>query len=91
MPVKKPAPKDPSPSTTAPSPFLTADRLMKEDRRKSENGRRLERWADVMVRERKLDPSWKDDRDAAITAKWIADRNAAAPPEKAKKTAGKKA
>jgi len=85
MPVRKPAPKD------LPSPFMTADRLMKDDRQKSENGRRLERWADAMVRERKLDPSWKDDRDAAVTVRWIADRNAAAPPEKTKKTAGKKA
>lgn len=69
---------------------MTADRLMKEDRQKSENERRLARWADMMVRERKLDPSWKEDRDAAITARWIADRNAAPPPERAKKTAGKK-
>ncbi len=59
---------------------MTADRLMKTDRQKSENERRLEQWADTMIRERKLDPAWKDDRDAAITAKWIADRNAAAPP-----------
>lgn len=92
MPVRKPAPKDlHSPFTTAPSPFMTADRLMKDDRQKSENGRRLERWADMMIRERKLDPSWKDDRDAAVTVRWIADRNAAAPAEKAKKTTGKKA
>jgi hypothetical protein len=64
---------------------------MKDDRQKSENGRRLERWADAMVRERKLDPSWKDDCAAAVTVKWIADRNAAAPAEKVKKTNGKKA
>lgn len=57
----------------------------------SENERRLARWAETMVRERKLDPDWKEDRDAAITARWISDRNAAAPPEKAKKSAGKKA
>jgi len=64
---------------------------MKEDRQKSENERRLERWAHAMVRERKLDPSWKEDRDAAVTVRWIGDRNAAPPPEKAKKSTGKKA
>jgi hypothetical protein len=85
MPAKKPAPKD------LPSPFMTADRLMKEDRQKSENERRLEKWADAMVRERKLDPSWKDDHDAAVTVRWIADRTAAPPADKVKKTAGKKA
>jgi hypothetical protein len=85
MPVRKPAPKD------LHSPFMTADRLMKDDRQKSENGRRLERWADMMIRERKLDPSWKDDSDAAVTVRWIGDRNAPAPAEKAKKSAGKKA
>lgn len=85
MPARKPAPKD------MPSPFMTADRLMKTDRQKSENERRLEQWADAMIRERKLDPAWRDDRDAALTAKWIADRNAAAPPERVKRTAGKKA
>ncbi len=73
------------------SAFMTADKLLKEDRQKSENERRLERWADVMVRERKLDPGWKEDRDAAVTVRWIGDRNAPAPAEKAKKSAGKKA
>jgi len=85
MPARKPAPKD------LPSPFMTADRLMKDDRQKSENGRRLERWADAMVRERKLDPEWKEDREAAVTVRWIGDRNAAPPAEKVKKSAGKKA
>ena len=85
MPEKKPAPRP------AASAFMTADRLMKEDRQKGENERRLERWADALVRERKLDPGWKEDRDAAITARWIGDRNAAPPAEKAKKSAGKKA
>ena len=84
MPPRKPAPKDVS------SPFTSADRLMKEDRVKSENARRLERWADAMVRERKLDPAWKDDRDAAVTVRWIGDRNAT-PPEKIKKVPGRKA
>jgi hypothetical protein len=79
MPEKKPEPR---PSVSA---FMTADRLMKEDRQKSENERRLERWADMMVRERKLDPSWKEDRDAAVTVRWIGDRNATPPAEKAKK------
>jgi hypothetical protein len=85
MPEKKPAPR-----LTA-SAFTSADRLRKEDRQKSENERRLEHWADMMVRDRKLDPGWKEDRDAAITVRWIGDRNAAPPAEKAKKSAGKKA
>jgi hypothetical protein len=84
MPERKPAPK-----LTA-SAFTTADRLMKDDRRKTENERRLEHWADAMVRERKLDPAWKEDREAAVTVRWIGDRNAAPPAEKAKKNASKK-
>ncbi len=85
MPERKPAPR------LAASAFTSADRLLKEDRQMSENERRLARWAETMVRERKLDPDWKEDRDAAVTARWISDRNAAAPPEKAKKSASKKA
>jgi hypothetical protein len=84
MPERKPAPK-----LTA-SAFTTADRLMKDDRRKTENERRLEQWADAMVREHKLDPAWKEDREAAVTVRWIGDRNAAPPAEKAKKTTSKK-
>jgi hypothetical protein len=84
MPERKPAPR-----LTA-AAFTSADRLMKEDRHKSENERRLERWADALVRERKLDPEWKDDRDAGVTVRWIGDRNAAPPAEKTKKSASKK-
>ncbi len=84
MPERKPAPR-----LTA-SAFTSADRLLKEDRQMSENERRLARWAETMVRERNLDPDWKEDRDTAITARWISDRNAAAPAYKAKKSAGKK-
>lgn len=75
----------------AASAFTTADRLLKEDRQKSENERRLERWADMMIRARKLDPGWKEDKDAAVTVRWIGDRTAPAPAEKAKKATGKKA
>jgi hypothetical protein len=85
MPERKPAPR------TAASAFTSADRIFKEDRQKTENERRLEHWAEALVRERKLDPDWKEDRDAAVTARWISDRNAAAPPEKAKKSTSKKA
>ena len=74
MPQKKPVPRGGA------SPFTSADRLMKEDRAKSENERRLARWAEAMVRERKLDSAWKDDRAAAVTVRWIGDRTAAAPP-----------
>jgi hypothetical protein len=84
MPERKPAPR---PTASA---FTSADRLMKEDRQKSENERRLEQWAAALVRERKLDPEWKEDRDAGVTVRWIGDRNAAPPAEKAKKRAGKK-
>jgi hypothetical protein len=85
MPERKPAPRLTS------AAFTSADRLMKEDRHKSENERRLEQWTDALVRERKLDPGWKEDRDAAITARWIGDRNATPPAEKAKKGTSKKA
>jgi hypothetical protein len=84
MPERKPAPR------LAASAFTSADRLLKEDRQMSENERRLARWAEAMVRERKLDPDWKEDRDAAVTARWISDRNAAPPAEKPKKGASKK-
>ncbi len=84
MPERKPAPR-----LTA-SAFTSADRLLKEDRQMSENERRLARWAETMVRERKLDPDWKEDRDAAITARWISDRNAARRPRKRRRAPVKK-
>lgn len=41
--------------------FRSADKILKEDGDKSENRRRFDRWVDVMIRERKLDPEWKKD------------------------------
>lgn len=84
MPLKKPA------RESAISPFVTADRLLDEGRKMSENERRLKAWAEAMVRERKLDPSWEDDRDAASTVRWISDRLAAPPAEKPKKAPGRR-
>jgi len=65
--------------TPASSPFRTASDLLKEDQSHSENGRRIERWAEAMVRGRKLAPGWKEDRDAAATVRWIGDRSAGRP------------
>ncbi|MCD1295596.1 hypothetical protein CUJ83_11360 [Methanocella sp. CWC-04] len=69
------------------SPFKTADILLREDTGKSENKKRFERWMDIMVKERKIDPLWKDDTDAIKTVNWIKDRNAKSPvPEKKKRS-----
>ncbi|CAJ37733.1 hypothetical protein [Methanocella arvoryzae] len=74
------------------SPFRTASDLMKEEKSCSENERRLQRWAELMIRDRKLAPGWKEDRDAMATVRWISDRNAAMPeavkPKKSKARSG---
>ena len=65
---------------------------MKEEKSYSENERRLQRWAELMIRDRKLAPGWKEDRDATATVRWIGDRNAAMPeavkPKKSKARTG---
>lgn len=74
------------------SPFRTASDLLKEDAGHSENERRLERWAELMIRSKKLAPGWKEDRDAADTVRWIGNRIAPTPeavkPRKGKARAG---
>lgn len=87
MAPKKPAEVKLSSSDLS-SPFRTASELLKEDTSHSENERRLARWAELMIRDKKLAPGWKEDRDAAATVQWIGDRNAAVP-EAAKPKKGK--
>jgi hypothetical protein len=74
------------------SPFRTASDLMKEETSYSENERRIQRWAELMIRNKKVAPGWKDDRDATNIVRWISDRNAATPdaarPKKGKSKAG---
>jgi len=53
------------------SPFTSADRLYREDRTKSENRRRFERWVDLLVREGKLGEDWREDAEAGLKAKWV--------------------
>ena len=65
---------------------------MKEETSFSENERRLQRWAELMIRNKKVAPGWKEDRDATAIVKWISDRNAATPeavkPKKGKSRSG---
>ncbi len=67
------------------SPFKSADRLFKEDRDKSENQRRFERWTDAIIRERKLSPDWKDDPEAGLKVEWIDGKTRVSPSQKVKK------
>jgi hypothetical protein len=57
------------------SPFQTADKLLKEDKALSENERRFEKWMDMMIRERRLEPSWKEDEEAENRIRSIKDRD----------------
>jgi len=83
MAIKKPADQKPAQaafqSSSLASTFRTASDLLKEDTGHTENERRIHRWAELMIREKKLAPGWKEDRDAADTVRWISDRNAALP------------
>ena len=75
-------PKKSSPGGGLDSPFKSADRLFKEDRSKSENQKRFERWTDAIVRDRKLPPDWKDDPDAELKVKWIDGKSKVSPVQK---------
>ncbi len=75
-PTKKPA------GGGASSPFKSADRLYKEDRDKSENRKRFERWTDAIVRDRKLSPDWKEDPEAELKVKWIEGKSRVPPMQK---------
>lgn len=65
---------------------------MKEETSYSENERRIQCWAELMIRNKKVAPGWKEDRDATNIVRWISDRNAATPdaarPKKGKSKAG---
>ena len=76
MPPKKKMPD------TFDSPFKSADRLFREDKVKSENQKRFERWTDVIVRERKLSSNWRDDPEAEQKAKWVDGKSNVAPVQK---------
>ncbi len=66
---------------------------MKEETSFSENERRLQRWAELMIRNKKVAPGWKEDRDATDIVRWISDPKAATPeavkPKKGKGSGGK--
>lgn len=64
------------------SPFKSADRLFKEDKVKSENQKRFERWMDALVRERKVSADWKDDPEAEQKVKWIEGKSRVPPVQK---------
>ena len=64
------------------NPFKSADKLFKEDRVKSENQKRFERWMDAMVRERKISADWKDDPEAEQKVKWIEGKSRVSPVQK---------
>lgn len=51
--------------------FKSADKIRKEEGDKTENRRRFERWVDIMIRERKLDPEWKKDPEAVEKLKLM--------------------
>ncbi len=74
MPPKKPAAFD--------SPFKSADKLFKEDKVKSENQKRFERWMDVLVRERKVSADWREDPDSEQKVKWIEGKSRVSPVQK---------
>jgi hypothetical protein len=76
-----PAKKSP-PSGGLDSPFKSADRLYKEDKFKSENQKRFERWTDAIVRERKISPDWKDDPEAELKVKWLDGKSKVSPVQK---------
>lgn len=64
------------------SPFKSAATLYKEDKTKSENQKRFERWTDALVRQRKVPPEWKDDPDAEQKVKWIEGKSKVSPVQK---------
>lgn len=79
-------PKKNSPGTGFDSPFKSADRLYREDKVKSENKKRFERWTDMIVREHKLPSTWREDPDAELKAKWVDGKTHISPVQKAPKS-----
>ncbi len=80
-----PPKKTPEKNTLPPSPFITADRLLKKESGKTENQKRFDWWADRMVRERRIGPGWKDDREALEKIALIKKRAARAAPDEPNK------
>lgn len=66
------------------SPFRSAAALYAEGRAKPENRKRFERWADDLVRQKKIPADWKDDAEAGRRAGWI-DGKSPAPPATVKR------
>lgn len=64
------------------SPFTSADRLYREDRIKSENRKRFERWVDLLVREGKLEADWREDLEVDLKAKWVDGKSKESPVKK---------
>jgi len=64
------------------SPFKSADKLYTADKSKSENQKRFECWTDVIVKERKLPSTWREDRDSELKAKWVDGKSNVSPVEK---------
>jgi len=65
------APKKNSHAAGLDSPFKSADKLYREDKVKSDNQKRFERWTDMIVREHKLPSTWRKDPEAELKAKWV--------------------
>lgn len=64
------------------SPFKSAAALYHEDKIKSENQKRFERWTDALVRQRKVPAEWKDDPEAEQKVNWIEGKSRAPPVQK---------
>ena len=79
----QPKKKLPEASILTDSPFKSADKLFKEDKTKSENRKRFERWTDVIVREKRLPSTWREDPDADLKAKWVSGKSSVSPVQKA--------
>jgi len=79
------APKKNPPCEGSDSPFKSADRLYREDKVKSENQKRFERWTDLIVREHKLPSAWREDREAELKSKWVDGKSGISPVPKAVK------
>ncbi len=75
-------PKKRPPGAAAGSPFMSADRLYREDKEKSENRKRFERWTDAIILDRKLSPDWREDPEAELKVKWLDGKSKVSPVQK---------
>jgi hypothetical protein len=76
----------PSDKKERPSPFKTGAELFHEDKGISENRKRLMRWADSMVMDRKISPDWKEDPEAVGKVEWLMGKKEEAPSPKPEKS-----